>query len=468
VIAPGALVGSVRGEVVTVGARLARALLGADQASLWRTADACLGELAAFVDADRALVVLLDEHERVASWFSWAEAGRPRPFARTGEPLEELVGSAAPFLRIGRTVPVGDLSAVELSLAERQLAERNGGLPAATMVLPVLVGHDLVGVAVLESTEGPRTWTRQFVAEVEPFAELVVRMLGRTHERQLLAAATARARRIAAYLPDGLAMLSPDGVIGWASPSLCEMTGRPAAALEQGAFADLVSPADRARFGALLVAVGLGGDARGTFRIVGPSGEWRWCDLSCRLASEPGVPDEVVVTVRDSHERHLREQRLLAETDRDPLTRLANRGALERFLGEVASSRASAVVAFCDVDDFKAVNDRLGHDRGDQVLAAVAGAIGGAVRSGDMAARFGGDEFVVVLVDPGDEAGQLGARLVGAVRASLGGEVSVSVGVCGPGPAVEIRRLLRLADQAMYRAKRSGKDGWAHLPAPPG
>jgi len=469
VIAPPVrLLDPLRDEAATVGARLARALLAADETSLGSAADHCLGELAGFVDADRALVVLLDEHERMASWFSWCAPGRLAPRAEVGARLEELVGTAAPFLRIGRTVPVGDLASVELSAAERQLAERNGGLPAATMLVPVLVGHDLVGLVVLESTEGPRTWTRQFVAEVEPIAELVVRMLGRTHERQLLAAANARARRIAAYLPDGLALVSPEGVIGWASPTLCAMTGRQAADLEQVHFADLLSPADRARFSALLAGLGRDADAQGAFRLASPGGQWRWCDLSCRLASEPGVPDEVVVTVRDTHERHLREQRLLAETDRDPLTRLATRRAMERFLGEVALSRDPVLVAFCDVDDFKGVNDRLGHDRGDEVLAAVAEAIGGAVRAGDMVARFGGDEFVVVLVDPSGDASLLGSRLVGAVRAALNGDVSVSVGVCGPGSAAEVRRLLRLADQAMYRAKRAGKDGWARAPAAQG
>jgi diguanylate cyclase (GGDEF)-like protein len=204
-------------------------------------------------------------------------------------------------------------------------------------------------------------------------------------------------------------------------------------------------------------------------RMRGLHGDWRWTDLAFRLASEPGsgVPDEIVVTVRDNHDRHLREVQLAHRSDLDSLTGLLNRAALERAIGGLAQRDGSVLVAFCDVDDFKTINDELGHDVGDDVLRAVAGALRSAVRADDLVARIGGDEFAVVVarVDNDDEAQVLGERLVRAIRAldTVGAEVRLSVGVCGPGPASGTAAMRRIADEAMYRAKRNGKDGWVRV-----
>ncbi len=462
---------SVTDEAANVGARLSRVLTAADDdEALAQAAVTCLEILAAFVEADRALVGMFDEHEQVTERFSWSRPGVQAREIPIGAGVDEFAGASMGFLRIGRAVAIGNSAAIELSLTERQTAERTGEMPAAAMLIPVLVAGDLAGVLVLESTEATRTWTRQFVAEVETCAELVVRMLGRTRERQALAVANARARRIADHLPDGLAMLTPEGAIAWVSPSFSAMTGRLAKELERLPLSELVSPPDRGQLLECLASLDPGLDAQCTLRLTDPTGQWRWSELSLRLASEPGVPDEVVVTVRDTHDRHLRELRLVAESDLDPLTRVANRWAFGRFVDELASARSLVMVAFCDIDDFKRTNDELGHGAGDEVLAQVATAISRAVRSRDMVARIGGDEFVVILVDPGDKAAMLGDRLVRGVRnASAGGRlVSVSVGVCGPGPSALARSMVRRADEAMYQAKNAGKDGWVRGELPAG
>jgi diguanylate cyclase (GGDEF)-like protein len=152
----------------------------------------------------------------------------------------------------------------------------------------------------------------------------------------------------------------------------------------------------------------------------------------------------------------------------DALTGLPNRRYFDEFCGLVARRRRAddAVgVLMIDVDRFKALNDRHGHAAGDEVLRAIASAIAGAVREDDVPARFGGEEFAVLLRNPG-----LGVALDIAerVRAAVAGldlrrqgivGVTVSVGVAvADHPDQPIAELLDAADRALYRAKRAGRD----------
>jgi diguanylate cyclase (GGDEF)-like protein/PAS domain S-box-containing protein len=456
-----------RETLENLGARLSRILTAADEETLGVAAETCLEQLCRYGRLDRGFVIVFDQYERIAEQWSWDALGRPFDRPPVGSGIEDVSGSAAAFLRIGKTVAVGDMAALELGPAEVASLRRNGGVPAARMMLPVMLGTDVIGLVGLQSLQEKKGWSAGFILEMEGFAQMLVRMLGRTRNRQALATANARARRIAAHLPDGLLMLTTDSVIAWVSPSFLAMAGKAADELVRRSLAELVSPSDRVALLDGLAALEPGTDAALAVRMADRHGRWRWADLSLRLASEPelGVPDEIMVTVRDTHERHLREQRLVRESDRDPLTGLANRGAFDRFVAELSSGDAAILVAFCDIDNFKACNDGLGHDTGDDVLCRVARALESSVRSRDMLARFGGDEFVLIVVDAGQEASVLGQRLTHAVRAASpenGPALTMSVGVCGPGPARDVRRMLRLSDEAMYAAKRAGKDHWVH------
>ena len=157
-----------------------------------------------------------------------------------------------------------------------------------------------------------------------------------------------------------------------------------------------------------------------------------------------------------------------AQATTDPLTSLPNRRYFDEFCGLLARRRRSgdAVgVLMIDIDKFKVLNDTYGHATGDEVLRAVAGAIVTAVREDDVPARFGGEEFVVLLRNPGPEVAlEVGER----VRAAVGGldlrgfgvpRVTVSVGVAVSKFADQpIDELIGLADRALYRAKRRGRD----------
>lgn len=152
----------------------------------------------------------------------------------------------------------------------------------------------------------------------------------------------------------------------------------------------------------------------------------------------------------------------------DPLTGLPNRVLLEELLQRaVARSRRShhnTAVLFADLDGFKAVNDRFGHDIGDRLLVAVAARLTGALRPGDSLARLGGDEFVMVCEDLHDssEAQPVAERITTTMAEpfDIDGEqitVTTSVGIAFSGPGQDVpEALLRDADFAMYQAKNAG------------
>ena len=157
-----------------------------------------------------------------------------------------------------------------------------------------------------------------------------------------------------------------------------------------------------------------------------------------------------------------------ANASTDQLTGLPNRRYFDEFCGLLARRRRSGdavAVLMVDIDKFKLLNDTYGHPVGDQVLKAVAGAVVTAVREQDVPARVGGEEFAVLLRNPGPEvAVEVGERVRSAVLAldlrHLGVPgVSVSVGVANARGADEpIPDIIERADRALYRAKRGGRN----------
>jgi diguanylate cyclase (GGDEF)-like protein len=148
----------------------------------------------------------------------------------------------------------------------------------------------------------------------------------------------------------------------------------------------------------------------------------------------------------------------------DPLTGLPNRtavmGALDVAVARRSRQGGGIAVLFVDVDHFKTVNDDLGHDAGDRLLADLARRMLGVVRRTDVLGRFGGDEFVAVCSDVANE--QTAAAIVSRLLAAAG-DVPVSVGVawCAPDDGdADAAYLLRTADAAMYRAKQRTGSRW--------
>ncbi|MBJ7595510.1 MAG: GGDEF domain-containing protein [Candidatus Dormibacteraeota bacterium] len=157
------------------------------------------------------------------------------------------------------------------------------------------------------------------------------------------------------------------------------------------------------------------------------------------------------------NENSAREHERLAATDH--LTGLANRRRFEEHLVEIGPA-AFAVLAV-DIDGLKAINDSFGHEAGDALLAAAARGIQSAVRREDVAARTGGDEFAVILLDADAAvAAEIAERICRAVRAERVpfGKASVSVGWATGEPAAYVAEVVDRADRALYQAKSSGRD----------
>lgn len=200
-------------------------------------------------------------------------------------------------------------------------------------------------------------------------------------------------------------------------------------------------------------------------------GALRWFRLVTVLVRDgAGRPNHLTVMLDDIDARKRTEAELIHRSNHDELTSLPTRGHFLARLRE-ARERASFVgdgvgVVFVDVDGFKLVNDSTGHHAGDQLLAAIAGRLSGAVRPSDLVARFGGDEFVVLAdgISDSRDAERLAWRLASALRSPFdvsGTSLSVtaSFGVWySRDPEEGDEELVRKADAAMYMAKQQGRN----------
>ena len=198
--------------------------------------------------------------------------------------------------------------------------------------------------------------------------------------------------------------------------------------------------------------------------------------------SRPGVPDDEVRRIVDTFadlgsvavERELAEARLAHQAHHDPLTGLPNRTLfmqlLERSLARAVRTGAHVAVLFCDLDRFKVVNDSLGHAFGDRVLVELARRLERVIRTGDVIARTGGDEFAVLCDDldgrdASDHAARVAERILSAVDQvvdleGMSARVTASVGVSIGLPGADSAAVLRDADVAMYQAKDAGRACW--------
>jgi diguanylate cyclase (GGDEF)-like protein/PAS domain S-box-containing protein len=270
--------------------------------------------------------------------------------------------------------------------------------------------------------------------------------------------------------PIGMALIDLDRRFVEVNPALCKMLGRSADWLKSHGVVDVIDPTDdlsdrEARTKLLSGETDL---LEMEKRLVRADATTIWVQHSVALIRSAGRPARFVSQYVDITEARSDREALVGMAARDPLTGLANRTRVLEEIGRAqASGRrtgASTAVLMLDLDQFKNVNDSLGHAVGDELLRRAGDRILESTRASDLAARLGGDEFVVVMRDLANPAeGERAAwRLVQKFRQPLMvGELelyttaSVGVAISNSGDAGD---LLREADTAMYVAKNGGRD----------
>ncbi|WP_213450996.1 putative bifunctional diguanylate cyclase/phosphodiesterase [Rhizomonospora bruguierae] len=406
-----------------------------------------------------------------AAWLVVIEDGRGHLRGVAGEvagdwprPVEELPGwetarHGQPYACAGLPPAPGD-GAVTACTAPGQ------------SLLCVPVTRDGVPAVLLYAA---RDQLRPFAADlaeiVTIFANHVAAALANAELYRALVRSESSLRLVTDSISDLVAMVGADGCLVYASPSHERELGRAPSRLLGRPVTELVHPHDRHRVEAALTAALAAdpGDRTIEYRVRGGDQRWVWVESALRPApptEATGGQQAVVLSSRVVEQRKRLEDELRRRATHDPLTGLANRTLVgQRLAADLARDEPGQVgLLFCDLDKFKAVNDRLGHEAGDELLKQVAARLRRSLRPGDLLGRFGGDEFVVVLDGVADLAAvaQVGRRVARALDADfhLGGErvrISASVGgVVGARRATTASDMLRDADAAMYAAKDRG------------
>jgi diguanylate cyclase (GGDEF)-like protein/PAS domain S-box-containing protein len=286
----------------------------------------------------------------------------------------------------------------------------------------------------------------------------------------------ARFGSLVQHSSDLITVLGPDGEIAYQSPSIERVLGYTPEEVAGRRFEELVEVGDRGRL-ARLVASGAAEDSDGAQAVecalVHQDGGTRQFEILMTNLLDDAHVGGIVLNSRDVSERKIFEEQLAHQAFHDGVTGLANRALFtERVRHALARSRREErglAVVFLDLDDFKTINDSLGHAAGDEVLREVARRLDQSIRGADTAARFGGDEFAVLLEDVAhsQEAADAAERILTALsmpfvagHKELALRGSLGISVAEHGTPAEADEMIRDADAAMYIAKRDGKGGY--------
>ena len=365
------------------------------------------------------------------------------------------------------------------SVPENVRSELRLGDGQTVLFLPLSVRDEARGLLVLCS---PVSIPRELVDSLESLASQVSLALEGAilaedlHRRQ----SEARFRSLVAHSSDLITVLDAQGTVTYQSPSIERVLGYRASDIEGTKFSDLLSEPDRPRLAQIVAGVGdaYAGGGSETHVIECSlrhrNGMW----LQFEVQHTDLLQDEhvrgIVLNGRDVSERKAFEDQLAHQAFHDPVTNLANRALFaDRVQHSVMRSMrggSTIAVMFIDLDDFKTINDSLGHAAGDTVLQEVAQRLMAVVRPADTVARFGGDEFAILLDEVRDsqEVAEVAGRILRELELQLeieGKQVypRASIGICLGGlemGSLDAEELLRNADVAMYMAKRESQGGY--------
>jgi len=266
---------------------------------------------------------------------------------------------------------------------------------------------------------------------------------------------------------DAVVVVDIIGRVNYLTPSTERVLGLKPGALLHQPIGRFLAPDDERELSVLLSSPG--GTTTAEWQVSAADGTVR--DLEVVTADLRGDPriDGVVLTMRDISERKRLDAELRRQALHDTLTRLPNKSLFDdrvaHALGRADRSHSEVAVLFLDLDNFKLVNDSLGHSAGDELLKAVAARLLSVLKAGDTVARFGGDEFVILMdnVEDAAQSQDLAERIIASLNRPVPAEgrellVTVSIGIAVSQPGMDrANDLLRHADLALLRAKTRGR-----------
>lgn len=446
----------------------------ADPAAVWFARAG--GNLARAHAAEQAL----REQQRVfEAIFGDEEASRLGWLARTGVPGAVLAlwrdRAAETLTVVGRhgspgavTVPLGSATTAREFPPPDLLAATDTDPALTCVVLPVATPEREWGLLAV-------AWDRGDTKGLDVLRHWATLLATALDHDELAAALRVREARYAAATRagnDGLWEYRPSDGSLYVDERTREILGAlPGSNVTAEWWLERTHPDDRRALTSMLREAGYrqGTPAALEYRVGSAAEGYRW--LMTRglcLTGPDGTIDRMVGSLSDIDRRRSHEERLRYSALHDGLTGLANRMQLADRVADAMAARSSGEIAsvgmvFFDLDGFKDVNDRFGHLAGDELLREVGRRLGRAVRDGDTAARFGGDEFAVLVIDATDqELIGVAERIRDAVAEPIELEgqtimVTASIGVAGTrGPDDGLLDLVRASDIAMYRAKATG------------
>ncbi len=290
-----------------------------------------------------------------------------------------------------------------------------------------------------------------------------------------VAESEARFRGAFENAPIGMMLLSAEGGITQVNRTLCQLLDRLPEQLIDARGEELVAEPDREAFRTLTKSLFRGEmeEVSGEARYITASGSEIWTNRHMVVQrSVDGVPLNLIVQLADITDMRKSQQRMERLAFYDTLTELANRrlfaDRLEQAVRQATRHGRPAALLYLDLDNFKRVNDTLGHEAGDQLLKVVADRLRTCVREEDTVARPGGDEFTILLQEVQDAraAGKVARKILRTLQEpiALGNHevrVTTSIGITlTPDDATEPSMLTKNADLAMYRAKERGRDNY--------
>jgi diguanylate cyclase (GGDEF)-like protein/PAS domain S-box-containing protein len=278
------------------------------------------------------------------------------------------------------------------------------------------------------------------------------------------------------HASDVIGVVDGRGIVQFVSPAVGTLLGYSPTELTGTPLADVIDDRDTENVLQLLddLAVQPRSLDRRDVRLRHRNGHEKLVVMTFTTRADSGT-DTVLINLHDVTVERALEERLRFDAMHDPLTGTWNRAAFAEGMEKAcaASSRDGRTIAllFVDIDHFKFVNDTHGHNRGDELLIHVARSIEACLRSADILGRWGGDEFVVLLnpVNDPDEATVVADRILHELArdGATGSDdpTTVSIGIAtGTNGTHSATTLARLADEAMYEAKRAGRGRWALRP----